>query len=103
MNGAYHQGITPLARLSIAARGAIELYYLHHPSHRYRGMSPNYNHFESYLKPFIEKEDAISRLDERSNDDSPEGLKRRRELTQKIKDCDVEIAKVHHLHMEPRQ
>lgn len=65
-------------------------------------MSPNYNHFESYLKPFIEKEDAISRLDERGNDDSPEGLKRRRELTQKIKDCDAEILKVQHLHLEPR-
>ena len=102
MNGAYHQGITPLARLSIAARGAIELYYLHHPSHRYRGMSPNYNHFESYLKPFIEKELDIARLDERSEDDSPAGLKRRRELTERIKEHDVEIAKVHHLHMEPR-
>lgn len=102
MNGSYIQAVTPLARISIASRGAIELYYDHHPSHRYRGMAPNYNHFESYLKAFVEKEDAISRLDERSNDDSPEGLRRRKELTQKIKDCDVEITRVLHLHLEPR-
>src|SRR6267378_1713449 len=102
MNGSYIQGITPLARLAIAARGAIELYYDHHPSHRYRGMSPNYNHFESYLKAFVGKELAIARLDERSEDDSPTGLRRRRELTQEIKDCDVEISRVLHLHQEPR-
>jgi len=91
MNGAYIQGATNVARLSIAARSALELYYHQHPLHRYTGMTPNYNHYEGFMRIFVEQEDDISRLDERSEDESPAGLKRRKELTQRIKDRAIRI------------
>lgn len=94
MNGSYIQGATAKARIAIAARAIMELYYHRHPTHRYLGMTPNYNHFEQYMEAFVAKEDHLSRLDERSNDDSPSGLHRRRELSQLIKDDDVRIAGV---------
>lgn len=94
MNGAYIQGATPTARLSVAARSILELYYHDHPSHRYLGMVPDYAYFEQFMKPFVEQEDDLARLDERSNDDSPSSLARRRELTQRIKDRRSEIDRV---------
>jgi len=97
MNGAYIHATTNVARLAIVAKSALELYFHQHPLHRYTGMNPNYNHFEEYMKIFIEQEDDISRLDERSRDESPEGLKRRKELSQRIKDRSIKIQEKLHL------
>ena|SRR2546423_11779435 len=94
MNGSYIQGATPKARLAIAARSVTELYYYQHPTHRYLGMTPNYNHFELYIAPFVDKEVHLAMLEERGEDDSPSGLARRRELTQKVKDDDLRIGEV---------
>ncbi len=46
------------------------------------------------MDAFVAKEIDLAKLEERSEDDSPSGLARRRELTQKLKDDDQRIAEV---------
>jgi hypothetical protein len=64
LNGAYVAADTPRARLAVAFRSCLELYYHLHPTHRYQGFPPDYQFIEDYMKNFVNLELNIARLEE---------------------------------------